>query len=178
MTKPSQRGTEEPTGGMPAFSVHKVDLAVTAVIVALCAFLFWDTTTFEKVPPSLAQNVPPTLFPRLLLLLIVVMALFLPFEHVQKRAQGIDLDKERSDRVRPITLVTALALLGIVLVMPWLGTLPALVVSCALLPVMWGERRWWLVALYAIAFPLVITYVFVAGLEVNFLPGIAGHVFR
>ena len=163
---------------MPAFSVHKVDLAVTAVIVALCAFLFWDTTTFEKVPPSLAQNVPPTLFPRLLLLLIVVMALFLPFEHVQKRAQGIDLDKERSDRVRPITLVTALALLGIVLVMPWLGTLPALVVSCALLPVMWGERRWWLVALYAIAFPLVITYVFVAGLEVNFLPGIAGHVFR
>ena len=31
---------------------------------------------------------------------------------------------------------------------------------------------------FAIAFPLVITYVFVAGLEVNFLPGIAGHVFR
>jgi len=178
MTKPSQRDKEEPAGGMPAFFVHKVDLAVTAVIVALCAFLFWDTITFEKVPPSLAQNVPPPLFPRLLLLLIVAMALFLPFEHVQKRAQGIDLDKERSDRVRPITLVTALTLLAIVLVMPWLGTLPALVVSCALLPVLWGERRWWLLALYAIAFPLVITYVFVAGLGVNFLPGIAGHVFR
>jgi putative tricarboxylic transport membrane protein len=178
MTAPSQRDTEEPAGGMPALSVHKVDLAVTAVIVAICAFLFWDTTNFEQVPPSLAQNVPPTLFPRLLLVLIVVMALFLPFEHVQKRAQGIDLDKERSDRVRPITLLTALALIGIVLVMPRLGTLPALVVSCALLPVMWGERRWWLVALYAIAFPLVITYVFVAGLGVNFLPGIAGHVFR
>jgi putative tricarboxylic transport membrane protein len=164
--------------GMPVFYVHKVDLVVTTVIVALCGFLFWDTTTFREVPPSLAQNVPPTLFPRLLLVLIVVMALFLPFEHVQKRAQGIDLDKERSDRVRPITLVTALVLLGIVLVMPWLGTFPALVVACALLPVMWGERRWWLVALYAIAFPLGITYVFVAGLEVNFLPGIAGHLFR
>ena len=158
--------------------MHKVDLAVTAVIVAICAFLFWDTTTFEEVPPSLAQNVPPTLFPRLLLLLIVVLALFLPFEHVQKKAQGIDLDKERSNRVRPITLLTALVLLGIALVMPWLGTLPALVISCALLPVLWGERRWWLVALYAIAFPLVITYVFVAGLEVNFLPGVAGHTFR
>jgi putative tricarboxylic transport membrane protein len=178
MVDPSQREPEEPALGMPAFSMHKVDLAVTTVIVALCVFLFWDTTTFEKVPPSLAQNVPPTLFPRLLLLLIVAMALFLPFEHVQKRAQGIDLDKERSNRVRPITLVTALVLLAIVLVMPWLGTLPALVVSCALLPVMWGERRWLLVALYAIAFPLVITYVFVAGLEVNFIPGIAGHVFR
>ena len=177
MAEPSRRDTET-AGGMPALFVHKVDLAVMVAIVAMCAFLFWDTTTFEKVPASLAQNVQPTMFPRLLLAAIVAMALFLPFEHVQKKAQGIDLDKERSDRVRPITLVTALALLGIVLVMPWLGTLPALVVSCALLPVMWGERRWWLVALYAIAFPLVITYVFVAGLEVNFLPGIAGHVFR
>lgn len=178
MTDQTPQERHEGAGGMPAFSVHKVDLAVTAVVIALCAFLFWDTTTFEKVPASLAQNVPPTLFPRLLLLLILVMALFLPFEHLQKRAQGIDLDKERSDRVRPITLVTALALLGIVLVMPWLGTFPALVVACALLPVMWGERRWWLVALYAIGFPLAITYVFVAGLEVNFLPGIAGHLFR
>ncbi len=178
MVEQSQRDSHKTAGGMPTVTVHKVDLVVTAVIVALCAFLFWDTTTFEKVPPSLAQNVPPTLFPRLLPLLIVVMALFLPFEHVQKKAQGIDLDKDRSNRVAPITLVTALALLGIVLVMPWLGTLPALVVTCALMPVMWGERRWWLVALYAIAFPLAITYVFVAGLGVNFLPGIAGHLFR
>ena len=178
MTKPSQRDTEERAGGMPAFSVHRVDLAVTAVIVALCAFLFWDTTTFEKVPPSLAQNVPPPLFPRLLLLVIVVMALLLPFEHVQKRAQGIDLEAARSDWIKPITFVTALVLLGVVAIMPWLGTLPALIVSCALLPVLWGERRWWLIALYAIAFPLALTYVFVAGLEVNFIPGIVGHVFR
>lgn len=163
---------------MPAFFVHKIDLAVTAVIVALCAFLFWDTTTFEKVPPSLAQNVPPTLFPRLLLLVIVVMALLLPFEHVQKRAQGIDLEAARSIWIKPITFVTALVLLGVVAIMPWLGTLPALIVSCALLPVLWGERRWWLIALYAIAFPLALTYVFVAGLEVNFIPGIVGHVFR
>jgi putative tricarboxylic transport membrane protein len=178
MTDPAQRDLEEPAGGLRSLFVHKVDLAVTAVIAALCAFLFWDTTTFEEVPRSLAQNVPPPLFPRLLLALIVAMALLLPFEHMQKRAQGIDLDQERSDRLKPITLLTALALLGIVLVMPWLGTLPALVISCALLPVMWGERRWWLVAIYAIAFPLVITYVFVAGLGVNFIPGIVGHVFR
>jgi putative tricarboxylic transport membrane protein len=178
MADPAPQERHEGAGGMPAFSVHKIDLVVAAVIVALCGFLFWDTTNFREVPRSLAQNVPPALFPQLLLLLIIAMALFLPFEHMQKRAQGIDLDKDRSDRIRPITLFTALALLGIVLVMPWLGTFPTLVVACALLPVMWGERRWWLVALYAIAFPLAITYAFVAGLEVNFLPGIAGHLFR
>lgn len=178
MSEPDRRDVAQPPAGTSGLVLHKVDLVVAAVIVALCAFLFWDTTRFEEVPPSLAQNVPPTLFPRLLLILIVAMALFLPFEHVQKRAQGIDLDQERSTRVRPITAFTALALLGIVLLMPWLGTLAALVVSCALLPVLWGERRWWLVALYAIAFPLAITYLFVAGLDVNFLPGITGHVFR
>ena len=163
---------------MPAPSVHMVDLVVAAIILAACAFLYWQTTTFREVPPSLAQNVPPALFPRLLLLAIAAMAVLLPFEHMQKKAQGIDLDQERSDRIRPITFVTALVLIGIVLAMPWLGTLPALIVACALLPVLWGERRWWLVALYAIAFPLAITYLFVAGLEVNFIPGIAGHLFR
>jgi putative tricarboxylic transport membrane protein len=178
MSERTERKGDGEAGGMPAPSVHMVDLAVTAVIVALCAFLFWDTTGFERVPASLAQNVQPTMFPRLLLAVIVLMALFLPFEHVQKKVHGIDLDSARSDWVRPITYVTGLVLLGVVIAIPWLGTFVAMVVACALLPVLWGERRWWLVAVYAIAFPVGITLVFVAGLEVNFEPGIAGHLFR
>jgi putative tricarboxylic transport membrane protein len=172
------RDAEEVAGGRPVPSVHRVDLAVTAVILALCAFLFWDTTRFERVPASLAQNVQPTMFPRLLLAVIVAMAVFLPFEHLQKKRQGIDLDSTRRDWVRPITYVTGLVLLGVVIAVPWLGTLVAMVVACALLPVLWGERRYWLVAIYAIAFPLAITALFVGGLEVNFEPGIAGHLFR
>jgi putative tricarboxylic transport membrane protein len=168
----------EVAGGRPVPSVHRVDLAVTAVILALCAFLFWDTTRFERVPASLAQNVQPTMFPRLLLAVIVAMAVFLPFEHLQKKRQGIDLDSTRRDWVRPITYVTGLVLLGVVIAVPWLGTFVAMVVACALLPVLWGERRYWLVAIYAIAFPLAITALFVGGLEVNFEPGIAGHLFR
>jgi putative tricarboxylic transport membrane protein len=178
MSERTEREGDGEAGGMPAPSVHMVDLAVTAVIVALCAFLFWNTTGFERVPASLAQNVQPTMFPRLLLAVIVLMALFLPFEHVQKKVHGIDLDSARSDWVRPITYVTGLVLLGVVIAIPWLGTFVAMVVACALLPVLWGERRWWLVAVYAIAFPVGITLVFVAGLEVNFEPGIAGHLFR
>ena len=178
MSEPTDRQEDGEAGGVPAPSVHMVDLAVTAVIVALCAFLFWNTTGFERVPASLAQNVQPTMFPRLLLAVIVLMALFLPFEHVQKKVHGIDLDSARSDWVRPITYVTGLVLLGVVIAIPWLGTFVAMVVACALLPVLWGERRWWLVAVYAIAFPVGITLVFVAGLEVNFEPGIAGHLFR
>ena len=178
MSEQMDRGREEEAGGMPVPSVHMVDLAVTAVIVALCALLFWNTTTFERVPASLAQNVQPTLFPRLLLGTIVLMALFLPFEHVQKKVQGIDLDSARSDWVRPITYVTGLALVVLVISIPWLGTFLAMIAACAVLPVLWGERRWWLVAVYAIAFPLLISLLFVTGLEVNFEPGITGHLFR
>jgi len=97
---------------------------------------------------------------------------------VRERRQGDVLEKERSVRIRPITFVTALVLVGIVALTPWLGTLPGMILACAVLPVLWGERRFWLVAIYALALPLAVTVLFVKGLDVNFLPGIVGHVFR
>jgi putative tricarboxylic transport membrane protein len=183
MADPVPQQRPEGAGALPAsprhkLPAHKVDLIVAAIILALCAFLFWETTNFREIPRGLAQNVPPERFPQLLLIVIAAMALFIPFEHVHKRRQGIDLDKERSDRIRPITFMTALALFVVVLVTPWLGTLPAMVLACALIPLLWGERRFWLIAIYAIALPLAVALLFVGGLEVNFLPGIVGHLFR
>lgn len=178
MVDRARRERQEDGGARPASSLHMVDCIVAAVIVAGCAFLFWETTNFAEIPRGLAQNVPPTLFPRLLLVVIVAMALLLPFEHIQKRAQDIDLDDTRRDRIRPITYLTALALTAVVVVMPWLGTLPAMVLACAVLPILWGERRWWLVAVFALALPLTVTLLFVGGLEVRFIPGIAGPLFR
>jgi len=178
MTDRVDHGGDEDGGRAPASSVHKVDLAVAAVILAVCGFLYWDTTTFARIPQGLAQNVPPALFPRLLIVVIAAMAVFLPFEHVQKRRMGIDLEAGRRDRIRPVTYLTGLALFVMVLITPWLGTLPAMVIACAALPLLWGERRYWLVAIYALALPLAVTLLFVAGLEVNFMPGIVGHPFR
>jgi putative tricarboxylic transport membrane protein len=162
----------------PASFLHRVDCVVAAVIVAGCGFLLWETTNFAEIPRGLAQNVPPALFPRLLLVVIAAMALLLPFEHIQKRAQDIDLDHARRDRIRPITYLTALALIAVVVVVPWLGTLPAMILACAVLPILWGERRWWLVAVYALALPLTVTLLFVGGLEVRFISGITGALFR
>lgn len=164
--------------GAPPASVHRIDLLVAAVILAGAAFLFYETTRFDQIPVGLAQNVPPELFPQLLLVLIAGMALFLPFEHIQKRREGVDLDTTRSDRIRPVTWLTGAVLLGVVLVVQWLGTLLAMVLACAALPVLWGERRWWLVALFAVLLPLAVTVVFVGLLKVNFIPGIAGPLFR
>jgi putative tricarboxylic transport membrane protein len=164
-------------GARPA-SVHRTDLFVAAVIVAGAAFLFYETTRFEEIPVGLAQNVPPELFPQLLLVLIAVMALFLPFEHIQKRREGIDLDTARGDRIRPITWLTGALLFAVVLVVQWLGTVLAMVLACAALPILWGERRVWLVAPFAVLLPLAVTALFVGLLEVNFIPGITGPLFR
>ena len=178
MTDPARSGPEREAGTPAASRLHRVDLVITAIILAVCGLLYWETTRFREIPRGLAQNVPPELFPQLLLITIAIMALFLPFEHVQKRAQGIDLDEARQDRIRLITYVTALALFVLVLITPWLGTLPAMIAACALLPLLWGERRYWIVAVFAIALPLAVTLLFVAILKVNFEPGIVGHVFR
>src|SRR3546814_10834279 len=62
-------------------SVHRTDLGLALVLLGVCAFLWWDTTQFADVPASLAQNAPPTTFPRLLLGAIALMSLMLPFEH-------------------------------------------------------------------------------------------------
>jgi hypothetical protein len=52
------------------------------------------------------------------------------------------------------------------------------VLACAVLPVLWGERRLWLVALFAVLLPLAVSLLFVGVLEVNFIPGITGPLFR
>ena len=179
MTAENPHQMEEGGERQPApSSIHMTDLALSVIILLICGFLFWSTTTFERVPASLAQNVQPTLFPRLLIAVIAVMALFLPFEHVQKRSTGIDLDSTREAPIKPIAYITALALLGLVVLTPRLGTFLSMVLAGAVLPLLWGERRVWIIAVYAITLPLAVALLFEGVLEVSFEPGIVGHIFR
>lgn len=178
MSGQERQDRPEHESARPALSAHRTDLVLAAIILAGCAFLFWRTTLFDEIPIGLAQNVPPELFPQLLLVLIAVMTILLPFEHIQKRQEGIDLDDARRDHVRPVTWLTAAVLFGVVLAVQWLGTILAMVVACAVLPVLWGERRFWPVALFAVLMPLAVALLFVGVLEVNFIPGITGPLFR
>ncbi|MDW5378029.1 tripartite tricarboxylate transporter TctB family protein [Halomonas sp. HP20-15] len=179
MRHPSARRAGEKAGHRPASSLlHPVDRVVALIVLAICAFLVWRTYLFDQVPASLAQNVQPGTFPRLLLYLIVALALLLPFEHLQKRKQGIDIDSDRRERPKPIVFITAVVLLTVVGVMPWLGTYIGLVLAAVALPMLWGERRWKILVPYALLFPTALFWLFASGLQVTFLPGILGHIFR
>jgi len=160
--------------GAPLF--HRTDLTLALIILGLCGALYYATTRFETVAPMFAQDVPPEFFPRLLIWTIVVLTLLLPFEHLFLARRQTNLDKDRSDAIRPNTLVTAVLLCAVVAAMPWLGTAPSMVVICLLMPRLWGETRLWVVVLFALLFPAAVTFVFSYLLKVHFEPGVFGLV--
>ncbi|MEQ3749201.1 MAG: tripartite tricarboxylate transporter TctB family protein [Celeribacter sp.] len=161
----------------PGFRVHRIDLWVAATVLAICAVLFAQTFMFDKVPSSLAQNVQPPTFPRLVLFVIAVIALIIPFEYHRKLRRGIDLDVERRKRLNPIVFATGAVLVVLVMTMPTLGALPALVLVSAVLPLLWGERRWRILVPFIVIFPLLVLFLFAELLQVTFPRGLIDNIF-
>jgi hypothetical protein len=179
MNNQNARQESNEAGPGPASSLlHRTDLAVTAVLLAVAGFLYWRTLGFDEIPASLAQNVQPTVFPQMILALIILLALALPFEHLIKRRQGIDVDKNRRDRLTPVVYLTAVAIFVVVGSMAWIGTYLGLILAAAALPLLWGERRATILVPYALIFPTFVMWFFAGVLEVTFLPGFVGQVFR
>jgi len=168
---------EEPAGFSPS-TLHRPDIFVAGIILVLCSLLFARTFWFDLVPDSLAQNVQPTDFPRLVLITVAVIALLIPFEYKRKLRRGIDLDSDRRDPIPMAVYATSFALVAFVGITPWLGTFASLLFISAGLPLMWGERRWKFLVPYVVLFPTAVMWLFSVVLQVNFLPGVIGHIFR
>ncbi len=165
--------------GRPASSlIHRTDLVLGALIIGIAGFLYYATSTFGEVAPLLQQGITPAFFPRIILGFIIALSLFLPFEHIMHARQGKSLDKDREQRIKPITFITALFLMTLLVIMPHLGTIPTMVLSCALFPILWGERRFGVIALYAVGFPVLVSILFFKILKVIPIPGVIGYIFR
>lgn len=154
--------------------VHTTDLVVALIILVICAVLYLVTTTFDEVSQFLAQNIPPEFFPQLVIIIIALLTLGVPFEHLLHTRRGENIDSDRSDRVKRMPVLTGLLLILLVFGIPYLGVLLTMVSVCTLLPLLWGERRFWLIIPFAILFPLAVAFVFNKGLKVYFDAGIFG----
>ena len=173
--RPATRGSGEGGGASPPSSlIHRTDLWVAAVLLALCGTAWYLTTTFEEVSLLFRDNIPPSWFPRLLLWSIAVLALAIPFEHLFVSGGRSRLDEERTERIRPVTMLTAGLLILVVLSVELLGMMAATVVVCALLPMLWGERRARVLIPYAILFPAAVALLFSEVLNIYFEPGLLG----
>jgi len=157
--------------------IHIVDLKLTLIIMAICAALYYVTSTFDEVSELLTQNIPPEWFPRLLIWFIVLLSLTLPFEHRFLARGKKGLDEGRESRIPIGAIVTAALLILVVASIVVLGTFLSMVLVCAALPLLWGERRWKILIPYVILFPTLVALLFTKVLRVFFEPGLIGIAF-
>ena len=143
------------------------DLAVGGCILLFCAVAYGVTLTFERAPAVVAQNVQPATFPRLVLGVIAALTLIM-----MMLARGRP-DRRRS-RVPAMTWLSAGVMVGFVFAFQWLGIVPAMILLCLGLPVLWGERRWHLVLPFGLGFPLAVYFLFAEMLDVHFEPSRLG----
>ena len=61
---------------------NKSDTIIAILLTLIIGFLWFETTKFEKVPDLFSNNIPPEMFPQILLIIILGMVLIIPFEHI------------------------------------------------------------------------------------------------
>ncbi len=157
--------------------VHRTDLILALVILAICGSLYYVTYGFEKAAEQMSQNIPPEWFPRLLLIFIAVLTAVIPFEHLFHEKGKKALDKDRKTSVKPISIYSAVLLCAIIILMPWAGTFFSMILVCFLLPLLWGEVRLKILIPFALVFPGIVTFLFTKVLGVYFESGFWAKLF-
>lgn len=162
----------------PSGLIDRVDALLALVLILISGFLYYQTTGFDKPAQFLGDNVLPEEFPRLLLWIVCILALTLPFEHLLERKRHPLIRKARRAPIGFTTWATIVLLVIILGLAPFIGTVLTILVSSLALPILWGERRWFLLIAYALMFTALVTYTFAGVLSVYFEPGLFGITYR
>ena len=141
------------------------DVASGIALLLLSGATWYHTTTFREVPAALSQNVPPTFFPRLVLVVTAVLASSLVMSGWRKPAA-------KPEPIARTVLGTAAIYVAAVVLAPRLGFLSTVFVASIALPIYWGERRPARIAALACALPLVVHVVFTVALGMRFPRGL------
>jgi len=128
------------------------DYAVALVILACCAVVYGLTFTFDTVPAALTQGMGPAAFPRLLLVVMALLAIVLALS-ARGRAE------EAREPVPATVYRTAAAMLAFMALLWLAGMAVAMAIAVVGMGALWGERRWLLLAASGIGLSLAI-YVF------------------
>ncbi len=113
----------------------------------------------------LSQNVPPTFFPRLVLLALALLSLALVVLSRNER------DEPRAPLERPVYVTAGIFTITVALV-PYLGLLATVFLVSIGLSLYWGERRALRIAGLALGLPLAVYVVFVLALGMPFPSGV------
>ncbi len=143
------------------------DVVVGVCVLVFCAVAYAITFGFKQAPAALAQNVQPASFPRLVISVIAVLS-------AGQMILSLRLPEKALKPLPWAVAVSAAVMIAFVIAFDAFGIVPAMVLLCFGLPVLWGERRWHLIVPYAILFPAAIYGLFAKVLGVHFDPGLLG----
>ena len=152
--------------------LNKKDTIIALLMIALIGFLWFETTACEKVPDLFSNNIPPEMFPQILLIIILGMILIIPFEHIFLKKNGKNIDAGRDKPIEKSTLGTMVILSTIVASSQILGAAITIIAISIALPLYWGEKRLKVLLPYIIGFPLFVIILFNIVLGVHFEPGL------
>ena len=152
--------------------LNKKDTVIAILMISLIGFLWFDTTEFEKVPYLFSNNIPPEMFPQILLIIILGMILIIPFEHIFLKKNGKNIDSGRDKPIERSTIGTMVILSTIVASSQILGAAITIIAISIALPIYWGEKRLKVLIPYIIGFPLFVIILFNIVLGVHFEPGL------
>ena len=130
------------------------DIIPGVVILALCAALYSVTTTFDSDPLGMAQGMPATHMPRLVLAVIAALALVMML-------QGFRAGAAEAQALPPWRMWATAAILAVCATLfSDIGVPLAFFAVCSVVPVLWGARDYKVVAAFAVAVPIAIYAVF------------------
>ncbi len=130
------------------------DLASGALILALSAFLWGVTTTFDSDPLGMEQGMPATHMPRLVLGVISGLAVLMMIQSVVRGGGAVGAPPPWRMPATAALLATAAALFTTV------GVPIAFFAVCLCLPPLWGSRNWPAIAAFALGVPAAVHVVF------------------
>ena len=130
------------------------DFVAGGMILALSAFLWWVTTTFDSDPLGMAQGMPATMMPRLVIAVIAVLTILMMLQNLLKGGEALGA-------IPPWQVPATAALLGVAALMfSSLGVPLVFFAVCFVLPLMWGARNIPVILLFAAGVPIAIYIIF------------------
>ena len=151
---------------------HKKDLILALILIAFGSFIYYEAGKFPEAPLVLGDTLNADVFPKMLVVLLFFLTAIIPFEFKITPDKVNKIDKDRGDKTPLITWITIAVLLLIVTLAEFLGSFLTMFVISLTVPLIWGEKRYVTVAIYAIIFPICVYLLFNKVLGLYFNPGL------
>lgn len=151
---------------------HRKDLWLASVIIAFGAFMYYEAGKFPSAPSILGDTLNADVFPKILVIMLICLACILPIEFKITPEKIVKIDKERDEKTIPITWMTIVMLLTITSLSSYLGAVLTMFTTAIVFPLVWGERNYIAVAVYAVVFPFLVFLLFNKVLGLYMEPGL------